>query len=554
MFSASERYVISYNGEIYNHLEIRQTLESTGAAPRWRGSSDTETLLAAFDCWGIEAALKRCIGMFAIAIWDTSTCHLTLVRDRFGEKPLYFQPTNTGVVFASELQALKQHPRCSIVVSQSAVKHLAESACIPAPLSIFKNVYKLLPGTLIVFSIRGFKATQQWWSPFETACQHANNWKGSEPEAMAELEQRLQQSVQRQMLADVPLGAFLSGGIDSSLIVALMQQYSEKPVKTYTIGFNQQSFDEAQYAKRVAEHLGTDHTEHYINDDDVCDLIPQVSSIYSEPFADSSQLPTFFVSKLARQGVTVALSGDAGDEIFAGYPRHAFTHNHWNNISKIPYPLRKVAGSVLQIPSESQLDRLLGSLPMTSEWTRVGEKIKRSAHTLSAKSLVELHSCLTRSEHSDHVLEAEGGVDMGPQSTLMLSMDESITGSVSRLDPMRWLMVRDQSDYLPNDILAKVDRASMACSLETRAPFLDHTLVEFAQSLPSSMLLDENKGKKPLRTILQSHIPAELYERPKMGFSIPVHHLIREPLRDWAEAHLGDSAIRHTGVFDADTA
>ena len=555
MTSHSARYVIAYNGEIYNHLDIRRMLDANGDAPIWRGSSDTETLLAAFDSWGVEETLQKCIGMFALAIWDQSECTLSLTRDRFGEKPLYYQPSGTGVIFASELASMKQHPECSQAVSQRAIRHLAESRCIPAPLSIYEGVFKLLPGTLITFTQEvGFLSTFQWWSPFYTALANVNSWDGSEADALVELEEILKKCVERQMIADVPLGAFLSGGIDSSLIVALMQNDSSKPINTFTIGFSQQSFDEAQYAKKVAQHLGTHHTEHYVTDKEISDLIPKVPSIYSEPFADSSQLPTFLVSRLARQEVTVALSGDAGDEIFAGYTRHTFTRNHWKKIQKIPSSLRKVAAAIIQLPTESQLDRLFGSLPMTSDWTRVGEKLKRSSYAMSAKSLEELHRYFTRLEHSDHVLGAVDALPdvLGPQSQLLSSMADTIDECAQQLDPMRWLMVKDQSDYLTNDILAKVDRAAMACSLETRAPFLDHTLVEFSQGLPSAMLVDGNKGKMPLRKILAKHVPDKLFERPKMGFAIPVHTMLKTDLRDWAEAQLSYSAIRNAGAFDAD--
>ena len=556
MISDSGRYVCSYNGEIYNHLEIRQALEAEGKAPHWRGSSDTETLLAAIDSWGLDTSLHKCIGMFALALWDHSDSTLTLVRDRFGEKPLYYQPSPDGVIFASELASIKRHPGCTRRVSPLAVRHLAESDCIPAPLSIYRGVFKLLPGTLITFNRSGFLATRQWWSPFDTASRHRGSWDGSEFEALQELEERLSVCVKRQMLSDVPLGAFLSGGIDSSLIVALMQQQSDKPIKTFTIGFDQPEFNEAQFAQRVSHHLGTEHTEHYVTDKQVHDLIPQLPAIYSEPFADSSQIPTFLVSALARENVTVALSGDAGDEIFGGYSRHTLVNNHWATIQRCPHALRKAAASLLQLPNEAQLDRVFGLLPMTSEWTRVGEKLKRSSHALSANSLKELYGYLTRIENSDHVLFSESSSsdglrdDLGPQSSIMASVSQSLDDNDHELDPMRWLMVKDQSDYLPNDVLAKVDRAAMACSLETRAPFLDHTLVEFSQMLPSSMLVDGKKGKNMLRKVLARHLPDELFERPKMGFSIPVHQLIKGPLRDWAEMLLSESAIRSGGAFN----
>ena len=554
MTSASGRYLMVYNGEIYNHQDIRQELESAADGLAWRGFSDSETLLAGFDHWGVEQTLHKSIGMFGIAIWDHADKTLTLVRDRFGEKPLYYQPSAQGVIFSSELASLRQHPLCSQEMSTAAVAQLVELDCVPAPLSIYEGVYKLLPGTSITFNHTGFVSTKQWWSPFVTAMANKDTWQGSEEEALLELEQRLGDSVERQMLADVPLGAFLSGGIDSSLIVALMQKCSATPVKTYTIGFEQQQFDEAQYARKVAQHLGTEHHEHYVSDQEIIDLVPGISAIYSEPFADSSQLPTYLVSKVARQGVTVALSGDAGDEIFSGYNRHTFTHNHWNTIQKVPHALRKMAAAAVQLPSESQLDKMFGLLPMTSQWTRIGEKLKRSSHAVSARSVQELYQQFTRAAFTEQLLQPDvaGTEQLGPQADLTNTATAFSDKCASTLDAMRWMMIKDQTDYLPNDILAKVDRAAMACSLETRAPFLDHTLVEFTQKLPGSMLVDGNKGKSMLRKILHKHIPDELFERPKMGFSIPVSDMLKGPLRDWAEALLDAQAIGKGGAFDAD--
>lgn len=550
--SHSGRFVMCYNGEIYNHRDIRAALAKESMAPEWRGSSDSETIVAAIDAWGIEKTLCECVGMFAIAIWDTSKKELTLARDRFGEKPLYYQPETNGVIFGSELVALEQHASCGKRVSDAAILELATKQCIAAPLSIYEGVFKLLPGTLIVFDHTGVLSTKEWWSALDGAEKNQNQWQGTFQEAVDELEPLLEKCVKRQMQSDVPLGAFLSGGIDSSLIVAMMQKNHPDAVKTYSIGFNESNFDEAKYAEKVAKHLGTSHTELYVSESDVCDLVPKLPSIYSEPFADSSQLPTYLVSKLARKDVTVALTGDAGDEIFGGYNRHVFAQQHWPSIRKIPLPMRKAALGLINSIDESKLDKLFGSSRLTSNWSRVGERLHRVGHTVAAANLDELYRFSTSVQDSSHVLAiAEKSVaNSGPQSNLLKAREERLLSADNELGALRWMMLKDQLDYMPNDILAKVDRASMACSLETRAPFLDHQLVDFAQQIPAKLLTHENRSKHLLRAVLKKHVPTELFERPKMGFTVPMHNMIKNQLREWADFHLSPTQLKNANAFD----
>lgn len=552
MESHSGRYTIAYNGEIYNHTEIRQILDSTNQSPAWRGSSDTETLLAAIDAWGIEKSLERLIGMFAFAIWDKKLKRLTIVRDRFGEKPLYYQPLTNGVLFASELSGLENHPKFTRQINTNALEELCSKHAISAPQSIYRGVYKLLPGTLISFEAQGVVDTKDWWSPIENAAKlHNQAWQGSEEEAIANIESLLSNSVKRQMFADVPLGAFLSGGIDSTLIVALMQRHSMQPVKTFTIGFENPSYNEAVYAKNIAQHLGTSHTEHYITDDDIVDLVPQLCKIFSEPLADSSQIPTYLISHLARKSVTVALTGDAGDEIFAGYNRHGFVQNQWESLQKVPYPIRKHTASFLSNMKEERLEKWLKFLPGTSNWTRAAEKFKKSGGVLLSRSLTELYDSSTTVSRENYLLN---GIvcdkEFGPQSEIIITRDKKSHNNLGVLEDVNWIMLQDQMQYLPSDVLAKVDRASMASSLETRAPFLDHTISDFTQTLPSEYLVNKNESKLPLRRILNSFVPQNMFDRPKMGFAIPLHDMIRGPLAEWTQHHLSKERLEKTAVFD----
>lgn len=554
MVSHSGRYVVSYNGEIYNHRQIRSELASSGEVVSWRGSSDTETLVASLDAWGLKRTLDLCIGMFAIAIWDTYLQSLTLVRDRFGEKPLYYQPLSDGVIFASELSALIKHPQASQAISLEAVRELVGTQHIPAPMSIYQKVYKLLPGSVITFTQGGYESTQIYWSAIRNSLTQQDKFSGSFTDAVDELEHRLSDTINRQMMSDVPLGAFLSGGVDSSLITALMQANHTSPIKTFSIGFEQEQFDEAKYAAAVAKHIGTAHHEFYVSSQNVCDVVTDIGKIYSEPLADSSQLPTYLVSKLSRSHVTVALTGDAGDEFYAGYNRHLFTNNLWPKIRNVPVPLRRLAVSAINSLNEELLERLLSKTSMTANWTRVGEKVKRTGHVLSANDLQDLYRKTVQVGNTKHVRSEQtpsrsDADSWGPQRTLIMELEKEIQRGIQQLDAARWVMVSDQLDYLPNDILAKVDRASMAVSLETRAPFLDHTLVEFAQTLPTGFLIKGNEGKLPLRALLKRYVPDSLIERPKMGFSIPIHDYLRGPLRDWVENALSEERLSNSEVF-----
>ena len=552
MESHSGRFVIAYNGEIYNHVDIRDTLNASSSPPKWRGSSDTETLLAAIDHWGLEKSLEMLIGMFAFALWDIRTSRLTLVRDRYGEKPLYYQPLETGVIFGSELSSLEQHPKCSKDINKHALVELCTKHSISAPQSIYKKIYKLLPGTLISFQINvEVIESTDWWSPISNAIGHQKPWAGTEQEAIGEIESKLSETVKRQMFADVPLGAFLSGGIDSTLIVALMQQHSSHPVETFTIGFDNPSYNEAPYAKKISKHLGTSHTEHYVNDQDIVDLVPTLGKMFSEPLADSSQIPTYLISHLARQSVTVALTGDAGDEIFGGYNRHSFVHNQWPKLRAIPYPIRKTASSLLGSLDENSLDKWLRYFPGTANWTRAGEKFKKSKGVLLSNTLPNLYDASTIfSPELYFSSSTPPEEDKSPQSDIAAKRQRLAMEQLGVIEDVKWIMLQDQMKYLPNDILAKVDRASMASSLETRAPFLDHTISEFTQTLPASYFVSKTESKTPLRRILNSYVPAELFERPKMGFAIPLHDMLRGPLKDWVQFHLSAEQLAKTDCFD----
>jgi len=553
MVSKSERYSISFNGEIYNHQSIRKDLQQKGLISAWCGTSDTETILCAFEAWGIERTLNACIGMFAIAIWDNKEKKITLARDRFGEKPLYYQPLSEGIIFSSELSALRLHPKASQEICQHAIQHLATSQCIPAPLSIIKNIYKLLPGSLITFNNNGFVSTKQWWSPIDTTIANSNSWQGDDHEAIEEIHSRLRAAVNRQLMSDVPLGTMLSGGIDSSLITALMSELSETKIKSFSIGFCDSHFDEAIHAKCIANYFHTEHIELYPEKEQILESVYRMQDVFSEPFADSSQVPTYLVSKLAKEHVTVALTGDAGDEIFAGYNRHIFANNHWNTIRKIPRPVRSISAKLINITKEENLDKFFGYLPFTSNWTRIGEKLHKNSNVLVSDTLSQLYDNSVLTHTSSHVLINNLPNDncIGPQSALLRERDNTMIALSSELEPFRWMMLKDQLSYMTNDILVKVDRCSMASSLETRVPFLDHKLVEFTQKLPSRLFINGAKGKQPLRTLLEKHIPKKYFDRPKMGFSIPLHSLLRTELNEWANDYLTKNAIDNIGAFDS---
>lgn len=555
MSCATGRYVIAFNGEIYNHLDLRAELEKARAGGMaslpWRGHSDTETLLAGFAAWGIKATVERCIGMFAFAVWDRKTRVLTLGRDRLGEKPLYYGWQGSGdgacFLFGSEVKALKAHPSFAADINRDALSLLMRHNYIPAPHSIYRGIFKLRAGSLLTVSLdRREPVIEAYWSLMNVAVSgNRSPLDGSPQEIVDELEGLLKSAVRQQMVADVPLGAFLSGGIDSSTVVALMQAQSDRPVKTFTIGFHEEGYNEAVHAKAVARHLGTDHTELYVTPQQAMDVIPKLPTLYCEPFADSSQIPTFLVSQLARQKVTVSLSGDAGDELFAGYNRYVLARNLWGKMSHLPRGVRSLAAAGIHAMSPAAWNKLLGPLqplvPRALRQANIGDKLHKGAGVLAARRVDDLYLGLV-----SH-WEPEGLVIGGQEPATCLRGNPL---PLSGLDDVQRMMAMDALTYLPDDILVKVDRAAMGVSLEGRVPFLDHRVVEFAWRVPQSLKLRDGVGKWILRQVLYRYVPKELIERPKMGFGVPIDVWLRGPLRDWAEALLNEARLRREGYFN----
>ena len=543
MRSPSGRYVLAFNGEVYNHVAIRSELDGI----TWRGHSDTETILAAIDVWGIERAVERFVGMFAIALWDRQRDELILVRDRVGIKPLYYGFTPTGLVFGSELSALRNHPDFVPDVDRDVLALYLRYNSIPAPHTIYARTRKVLPGTILRFRAPRFDATEAttYWSAADVAVQGQQaRFAGPAEEAVDHLDRLLRDAVGMRMLADVPLGAFLSGGVDSSVVVAQMQAQSDRPVRTFTIGSPDAGFNEAPQARAVAEHLGTDHTELCVTSAEALDTVPLLASMFDEPFADSSQIPTYLVSRLARRDVTVTLSGDGGDELFAGYNRHVWAGRVWRGMRTAPRWARgALAGAITRV-SPDRWDRWFRAadpiLPSPLRQRMPGYKLHKLAGSLNASSSLELYRTLA-SQWSDPSRLVRGGKE--PDERL----PESVTGLP---DFSSQMMLLDTLRYLPDDILAKVDRTSMAVSLEARVPILDHRVIEFAWQLPLSMKLHDGKSKWALRQVLYRYVPKELIERPKTGFGIPLGSWLRGPLREWAEALLDERRLREEGFFD----
>ena len=547
MDSASGRYTIVFNGEVYNFEDIRAEL----GAGRWRSHSDTEVMLEAIERWGLDAAVQRFAGMFAFALWDRQERSLCLVRDRLGIKPLYYGRVGADFVFASELKAIRQYPDFAGEIDRDALALYTQFACVPQAHCIYRGLHKLPAGHYLVLRHGDAEPElRQYWSAADAARRGVQNpFTGSDEEAVAELERQLLSAVRLRMIADVPLGAFLSGGIDSSTVVALMQAQSTRPVKTFTIGFHEAAYNEAAHAKNVATHLGTDHTELYLTPQDALNVVPLLPAMYDEPFADESQIPTYLVSKLARGSVTVSLSGDGGDELFGGYNRYVFTRKLWNAMKMSPRSFRGAVGKWLGGIAPRHIDRVFeglgGLLPRSMRLSNPGDKIQKLAAFLEAGSPAEIYlQSLSQWRHpAELVLQASG-----PEPA---TVRDSIAAATWLPNVEESMMLTDLVNYLPDDILTKVDRASMAVSLEARVPILDHRVVEFAWRLPLHMKIRGGVSKWILRQVLYRHVPQELLERPKMGFSLPVDAWLRGPLRDWAESLLAPKRLRENALLDA---
>jgi asparagine synthase (glutamine-hydrolysing) len=559
MQSACGRFIIVFNGEIYNHLDMRTGLEAIGANPNWRGHSDTETMLASIVHWGLRETLKRTKGMFALAIWDRSRKRLFLARDRMGEKPLYWGWAGGDLVFGSELKALRQHRDCPNTICRDALAQYMTYAYVPAPRSIHPGIYKLEPGCVLEIdgplqssaptqpirpgSSYGSVSIWKYWSLNETLETGNKSLIETEDEASKAVEATISNAVGRQMISDVPLGAFLSGGIDSSLIVALMQQQSIRPVKTFTVGFENAAFDEAPHAAAVAKHLSTDHTEIIVTNRETHDVIPDLPNYYDEPFADSSQIPTHLVCRSAREHVTVSLSGDGGDELFGGYNRYFLGPKIWNQLEKFPKPVRYGLGHMISATPFSVWDWLGSKAGGKLAVSHAGDKAQKVARVLrDVDNIDELYRSLISFWPGSDL------VNGNPNSNSNVLDD--ILPEFLALDPAARMMALDLCSYLPDDILCKVDRAAMSVSLETRVPFLDLDVITVSARLPTNMKIRGGKGKWVLRQVLDKHVPRKLIERPKTGFSIPLGSWLRGPLRAWADELLSPKALGVDDLID----
>ncbi len=553
MVSASGRYVITFNGEIYNYKNLRTKLEIQRQQnlPNFRGHSDTEVMLACIEAWGVEQAVRCFIGMFAFGLWDRQERMLYLVRDRLGEKPLYYGWMGKTFLFASELKALRRHPDFAARVNRDALTLYLRYNYIPAPYSIYEGVYKLLPGKILTISLSEkspiLPEPSSYWSAKEVAEAGVETpFRGTEMQAVGELDRLLRDAVRLQMVADVPLGAFLSGGIDSSTVVALMQVQSSLPVKTFTIGFHETEYNEAKHAKAVAEYLGTDHTELYVTPQEAMAVIPKLPTLYDEPFSDSSQIPTFLVAALARQYVTVSLSGDGGDELFGGYNRYFWGRSIWNKVGWLPKNIRQLMANCIKTISPQAWDCVYSCfaplLPSKIKQRLPGDKLHKLADILAVENPEAMYLNLVSNWKN-------------PESMIVRPSEAPTTLTdrshwVNLHDFTQRMMYIDMVTYLPDDNLVKVDRASMGVSLESRIPLLDHRLVEFAWRVPPSMKIRNGQGKWILRQVLYKYVPKNLIERPKTGFGVPIDIWLRGPLREWAEELLDEKKLREEGFFD----
>lgn len=541
----SNRYVITYNGEVYNFNSIRKELENRGY--RFKGHSDTEVILSSIEEWGILHAIEKFIGMFAFALWDKKEKKLYLVRDRIGEKPLYYGWIGNTFVFGSELKAIRRHPEFNSEVDKNVLNSFLRFNYIPTPYSIYKGIYKLNPGSILEISAHNKKEeAYYYWNPVEQINKAKNQiFRGSEQDALCDLELLLKDTIKNQMISDVPLGAFLSGGIDSSTIVSIMQANSPLPIKTFTIGFHENAYDEAKYAKEVANYLGTDHTELYVTPEEAIAVIPNLPLLYDEPFADSSQIPTFLVASLTKKKVTVSLSGDGGDELFGGYNRYFWTEKLWNKIRWMPKGLRHVTSQTIKFIPPSTWDNLFSVIePVLSNKLKQrlpGDKLHKLAEILNTKTPEDVYKRLVSTWKEPTEVVKEGSEN---HDHFYKSKEAKLNSFIEKM------MFTDLITYLPDDILVKVDRACMGVSLESRVPFLDHRVIEFAWQLPLEMKIKNGQGKWLLRQLLYKNVPKELIERPKMGFGVPIESWLRGPLKDWAESLLDEKKIIDEGYFN----
>ena len=544
MQSPSGRFVAVFNGEIYNYQELRTELERAGRAPEWRGNSDTEVFLSACDAWGIEGAVQRANGMFAMVFADLEDDELVLIRDRMGEKPLYYGWQGRHFLFSSELKALRAHPQFQGRLEPEALPAYIRFGYVPSPLSIYAGIRKLPPGTILRVQLRrpGAETSRAYWQVPVPVGDDALT-AGITVDRVHTL---LRDAVKCRMYSDVPLGAFLSGGIDSSTIVALMQDQSSRPVQTYSIGFREHLHDESQHARAVANALGTDHSELRVTAADALGVVPLLPDLYDEPFADSSAIPTFLLSKLTRQHVTVALSGDGGDELFGGYLRYVHGRSLLRLYAVVPRGLRTLVAKGLAALAGPGWDRMSARGPRSLGVMLTSDRLRKLAEVLPLPNYQELYARLVSQWPDADVIAPH----LKQQSDLL--HDDRRAHAIGC--PISWMMHVDQLTYLPDDILVKVDRASMAVALEARVPFLDHRLVEFAATVPLGLKLRNGRGKWVLREILRRYLAPHLTARPKQGFGIPLAQWLRGPLRDWAEDLLSPSTLSQTGLLDPDRA
>jgi asparagine synthase (glutamine-hydrolysing) len=541
MISSCGRFVISYNGEIYNSAELRRELEAAGR--RFRGHCDTEVIVEGAAVWGVEPTIRRLIGMFAIALWDRRERVLYLIRDRLGIKPLYWANFDDRVLFGSELKALRGDTSWTPGLDRDSLVAYLRFAYVPAPRTIYRGIQKLPPGTILTARERGAPEIASFWSLTDVArFGQSSRLDVSEKEAATQLDTLLRDAIGRRMVADVPLGAFLSGGIDSSTVVALMQVQSPRPVRSFSIGFREPGYDEAPYAAEVARHLGTDHTELYISPDHVLSVVPNLATVYDEPFADSSQIPTFLVSEMTRRHVTVALSGDGGDELFGGYPRYFHGRTLWRLLKGLPQPARSLAAAGVGAVPPTAWTALGAVIPDSMRPAQFSTKMRKLAAVLAGApeaGAIYRHIVSRWADPENAVID--GTEPNGPLDDVRLK--QLVPDFIERMQYLETMT------YLPDDILTKVDRASMAVSLEARVPLLDHRVVAFSWQLPSAMKAANGVGKRILRRVLNRYVPRELIERPKMGFAVPIKDWLRGPLRAWADPLLDEGRLAAEGIF-----